>query len=56
MKDNNLFKDVTMEEMLDHLSSIKTIIIGDKYIVDNITYTQKSFFEMFNCPLPQTLF
>jgi transposase len=55
MKDNKLYRDVTMEEMLDHLSALKAIIINDKYIVDNLTDTQETFFKKFSCPLPQTL-
>jgi transposase len=52
LKDNNIYKDKTMDEFLDILSTIKAVIINNKYIIDPLTKATKDYYKLFHCPLP----
>jgi transposase len=53
MKENIIFKDKTMEEVLEDLSNIKAIIINGEYIIDQFTRLTKEYLDSFKCPYPK---
>jgi transposase len=53
MRDNSIYKDKSMEELLNELSAIKAIIIDGTYIIDPLTKRVKNHYNMFNCPYPR---
>jgi transposase len=52
MKKNNLYKQMTLDELLIKLSTIKAVVINGKHIVRPITKEQKSIFSYFNMSPP----
>ncbi|MDR2411774.1 MAG: transposase [Candidatus Peribacteria bacterium] len=53
MKDNNLYKTYTLDELLYELSSIKAIKIDNYILIDPLTKKVKDIFDSFNFKHPE---
>jgi transposase len=55
MTTNQIYKNLTLKQLLKKLSVIKAQVYQNKIIISPLSKTQRTIFQNFNCPLPVSL-